>query len=134
MGLNSGAVIPSMDWKLQIGQILRRLQNFVKTSKLLKCKRFMLAQKRYKILTFSTLMKRSWNFKSYLYNVHSWCYWQFAKFQSWNQSFAFSSAVFTIQALEYLPSIFHRLLCFSLDTCTGIQLHWQIELLLHIQM
>ena len=31
MGLNSGAVIPSMARKLQIGQILRKLQNFEKT-------------------------------------------------------------------------------------------------------
>ena len=49
MGLNSGAVIPSMASKLQIGQILGGLQNFEKTQKLLKFKGFILAEKRYKI-------------------------------------------------------------------------------------
>ena len=50
MGLNSGAVIPSMALKLQIGQILRgQLQNFEKTQKLLKFKGFILTLKRYKV-------------------------------------------------------------------------------------
>ena len=49
MGLNSGAIIPSMALKLQIGQILRGLQNFEKTQKLLKFKGFILTLKRYKV-------------------------------------------------------------------------------------